>query len=100
DMPTGTATAPGAVPAWLVFAGRFPEHEIGRIFLVALHGDPRAGDVVLEIATRELAVIGHGIDTEQHFATGLVSMAARDQALDDFDHSPDMLCGARLDRRR
>ena len=99
DVPARTAPAPGAVPARLLGRGLLPEDEIGRVLLVRVDGDAGAGELVLEVAARELAVVGHRADIEQHLAAGLVGVAALDQRADERLHLGDIVGGARLDRR-
>src|SRR5207244_1063926 len=50
-------------------------------------------------AARELAVVGHRRDAEQHVVLRHIGVARRDQALDQRPHLGDMLGRARLDGR-
>src|SRR5690606_16690205 len=57
-----------SLPARGVAARFLPQHEIGRIALVRLDPDPRAGLLLVELAPRQGAVAGHGGDIEQDLA--------------------------------
>ena len=61
DVPARTSPAPRRVPARLLGARLLPEHEVGGVLLVRLDGDAGARDVVLEVAARERAVVGHRV---------------------------------------
>ena len=62
DMPARPATAPGAVPTRGFGIRGLPQHEIPRIALIRRHIDARAGQQLILIAARELAVICKGGD--------------------------------------
>ncbi len=99
DMPAGPAIAPRRFPAGLVAARRFPQHKIHRIVFVVCHLDPLAGAHVFQLATRQRAVFGIGIDVEQHMPLCRVGMALFDQHLNHRDHLGDIFGRARLERR-
>ena len=98
DVPAGAPPAPRRLPAGLLGRGLLPEDEIGRVPLVGVDGDARAGDVVREVAAAELAIVGHGIDREQHLAGRLVGVLAADQLGDERLHALDVVGGTRLVR--
>ena len=102
DVPPGPAAAPRRVPAGLVLGGSLPQHEVGGVALVGLDLDASAGEVVLELAAGERAIVGHRADVEQHFAdfVGLVGVPVGDELADDGLHLRDIVGGARLHRRQ
>ncbi len=100
EMPARPATAPGAFPARLGVRRGLPEHEIRRIALVGRDLDPCAGDHLVAVATRELAVVVHGGDMEQDMTFGGVGVLARDQRLHERDHLGDVVGRAGLHVRR
>jgi len=97
DVPARTAAAPGRVPAGQVVGGRLPQHEVAGIALVRRHFDTRAGQHVVRVAARELAVAGEAGHREQHVAFRGIGMAVGDQALDHRDDLRDVLGCLRLD---
>ena len=99
DMPARTAAAPGAVPARLFVGGQFPEHEVARVFLVFLDRDAGAGQLLVELALRQAAIVRHGGGVEQHLAARLVGVPLVDQCGDHLDHALDVLGRARLEGR-
>ncbi len=98
DVPAGAAAAPGTVPARLLRRGELPQHEIRRVALVRLDRDAGACLLVFQLALRQRAVVGHGVDAEQHLARRDIGMAASDQGLDHRNHLADVVGGARLHR--
>ena len=99
DVPAGTATAPGGLPAGLVIGRWLPEDEITGVALVVGHFHPRSGKHVFQFATGELAVVGHGFHRKQHLAVGLVGVALFHQGLDHGDHFADVVGGLGNDAR-
>ena len=61
---------------------RFHSTKSAGLLLVRIDLDAGAGEIVLEIAARERAVVGHRADVEQHLADlrRLIGMAALDSA--------------------
>jgi hypothetical protein len=100
DVPAGTAAAPGAVPARRRRVGRLPQHEVHRVALVGRDVHARAGDHVVHRAARELAVIRHRADVEEHMPLGDIGVALGDQHFGQRDHLRHRLGGARLHGRR
>ena len=100
DVPAGTAGAPGARPLGLAGLGRLPQHEVGRVALVGGDLDPGAGDHLVQRPARQLAIVGEGLDREQHMALGRIGGAAGDQGGDLVLHGLDMVGGVRRQRRR
>jgi len=100
DVPAWPAAAPGTVPADHLRRRRLPQHEVGRILLVARHLDPRPGDHRLAVPPAERAVIGVGRDVEEHVPIRLIGMAGGDQRLDHRDHFGDRLGRLRGDLGR
>ena len=100
DVPARTATPPGRVPAGLLVAGGFPEHEVGRVLLVGRHFDARAGHHLAAIALGELAVVLEAGDVEEYVPFGFVGVPLGDQTLDHRDDVGQVLGHARLDIRR
>ena len=81
-MPAGAAPTPGRLPARQVVGRGRPQHEVAGVALVRRHVDPGAGQHVLDIAPRQLAVAVEAGDGKQHVALGRVGVAGIDQALD------------------
>ena len=79
---------------------RLPQHEVHRIALVGRDVDAGAGLHLLEAAARQLAVVGHARDGEQHMLFRDVGVALGDQLLAQLAHLGDVIGGARLDGRR
>ena len=94
------AMAPGRRPAGEVAGGGFPQHEVARCALVRRHLDPRAGQHVVRVAPRQLAVLREAGDREQHVAFRGVGVAGRNQALGHRDDLGDVVGGGGLDVRR
>jgi hypothetical protein len=99
DVPARTARAPGAVPLGLVLLGRLPQHEVGRVALVGRDLDAGAGDHLVQVAARQLAVVGEALGVEQHVALGGVGLAVLHQLADHLDDRADMLGGLGLQVR-
>ena len=97
DMPTRAATAPRRVPAGQIVAGGFPQHEITGVAFVGSHVDASAGQHVVGIAARELAVASETTHCKQHVMFGGVGVAIGNQAFDHRNDLADMPCGFRLD---
>src|SRR3546814_9355559 len=57
DVPAGAAPAPGRIPADHLRLRRLPQHEVGRVPLVAGDLDAGAGDHRLAVAAPQRAVI-------------------------------------------
>lgn len=93
DVPARAATAPGRLPARLLVGGWLPEDEVAGVAFVVGHFHPGAGEHVFQLATGQLAVIGHGFHCEQHLAVGLVGVALFHQGLDHGDHFADVIGG-------
>ena len=74
------------VPAGLGVGGFLPQHEIAGVLLVRVDRDPRARLLLVEIALRELAVVGHRRGVEQDFAFRRIGMAAVDERLNQAHH--------------
>jgi hypothetical protein len=100
DVPARAARAPGAVPLGLVLLGRLPQHEVGGVALVGRDLDPGAGDHVVQVAARQLAVVREGLGVEQHVALGGVGAAVVDQLADHLDDRTHVLGGLGLQAGR
>src|SRR5512146_1548398 len=66
DMPAGPAAAPGAIPSRQSGGRRLPQDEIRRIALIVRDLDPRAGDHLVAVAARELAVLRIARHCKEH----------------------------------
>ena len=107
DVPARTSPAPWTFPARLVAGRLLPQHEVGGIFLVRVDRDARAGQLLIELAAGQRAIVRHRLHIEQNFAAGFIGVAARDQLLDQ-RHHVGLAVGARqhevgrarLERRR
>jgi hypothetical protein len=53
---------------------------------VRIDGDAGAGLLLVEVALRQLAIVGHRADVEQHFALRFIGMAALRSALNQRHH--------------
>ena len=96
DVPAGSATAPGRVPAGLLVAGGLPQHEIASVFLVRRHFHTRPRQHLAPIALGQHSIIVIGTDVEQNMSFGCVGMSAIDQALDHRNDLRQMLGDSRL----
>ena len=102
DVPAGASGRLDAArrrPGRFARLRRLPKHEVHRIFLEGRDFDPRPRQHLVERPARELAVVGHRRNTEQHMALGHVGAALGDQAVDHGAHLGDVLRGTRLDGR-
>ena len=94
-VPTGTALAPGARPAGLAGLGGLPQGKVERVVLVLVLLDARANHKVVDVAARDLAIVGIAAHGKVHIAViGCVSVALLDKRLDHGDHGADLLGGA------
>ena len=94
-MPTGTALAPGARPAGLAGLGGLPQGKVERVVLVLVLLDARANHKVVDVAARDLTIVGIAAHGKVHIAViGCVSVALLDKRLDHGDHGTDLLGGA------
>ena len=100
DMPAGPAKSPGAVPARIIPERRFPQHKIGRVFLVGGNLHAGAGNHLVAVPVGEAAIVIPGRHIEQHMTVFLIGMTIGDQGRDDVDHLRDMFGRPRLDSRR
>ncbi len=75
DVPARATRAPGAFPARFARLGRFPECEIERVRLSLVDFDPGAGQQIVEVAARELAVAGERADPEVDVTVDFVGEA-------------------------
>ena len=100
DVPARTPRTERARPHRLAGLGRLPQHEVGRVLLVGRDVHPGAGDHVVHRAAGQLAVVGIGLDVEQHVALGLIGGVVADQPDDHGDDRFHGLSGPWLDRRR
>src|SRR6185437_16552205 len=57
DVPARTAPAPWTVPAGLAGRRLLPKDKIGRVLLVGIDRDARAGLLLLELAARQRAIV-------------------------------------------
>ena len=62
--------------------------------------DARTRLLLVEIASRQLAVVWHGDGIKQHFSSRHVGVALGDELLDDDNHLRNIVSGARLVRGR
>ena len=93
-VPTGTALAPGARPAGLAGLGGLPQGKVERVVLVLVLLDARANHKVVDVAARDLTVVGIAAHGKVHVAViGCVSVALLDKRLDHGDHGADLLGG-------
>ena len=94
-VPTGTALAPGARPAGLAGLGGLPQGKVERVVLVLVLLDARAHHKVVDVAARDLTIVGIAAHGKVHVAViGCVSVALLDKRLDHGDHGADLLGGA------
>ena len=94
-VPTGTALAPGARPAGLAGLGGLPQGKVERVVLVLVLLDARANHEVVDVAARDLTVVGIAAHGKVHVAViGGVGMALLDERLDHGDHGADLLGSA------
>ena len=100
DVPARAAAAPGGLPAGEVFAGGLPQHEVARVALVRRHVDARAGQHLVGVPARELAVAGEAADREQHVALGGIGVAGFHQLADHLQDLAHVRGRLRLDVRR
>ena len=94
-VPTGTALAPGARPAGLAGLGGLPQGKVERVVLVLVLLDARTHHKVIDVAARDLTIVGIAAHGKVHVAViGGVSVALLDERLDHGDHGTDLLGGA------
>ena len=94
-VPTGAALAPGARPTRLAGLGGLPQGKVERIVLVLVLLDARTNHKVIDVAARDLAIVGIAAHGKVHIAViGSVSVALLDKRLDHGDHGTDLLGGA------
>ena len=94
-VPTGAALAPGARPAGLAGLGGLPQGKVERVVLVLVLLDARTHHKVIDVAARDLAIVGIAAHGKVHIAViGCVSVALLDKRLDHGDHGADLLGGA------
>ena len=94
-VPTGTALAPGARPAGLAGLGGLPQGKVERVVLVLVLLDARTHHQVVDVAARDLTIVGVAAHGKVHVAViGSVGMALLDERLDHGDHRADLLGGA------
>ena len=97
-MPAGAPFSPRGGPAGLAGLGGLPEGEVEGVALLVVDLDALAGAKLVEIATRENAVVVVGANREVHVAGGHgVSVAALDKKRDHLLHGLDLARGARAD---
>ena len=75
---------------------RLPQREVERILLAVDALDPLPLVHLLDVAVRELAIVGVRAHAEVHVAAGDVGVAAVDERLDEIDDRSDRLRGQRL----
>ena len=93
-VPTGTL-APGARPAGFAGLSGLPQGKVERIVLVLVLLDARANHKVVDVAARDLTIVGIAAHGKVHIAViGCVSVALLDKRLDHGDHGADLLGGA------
>src|SRR5690606_1185558 len=93
--------APGARPAPLALGRALPEREIERVALVLVLLHTRAGDQLVDLAARQLAVAGKIANREVHVARTAghflhVGCAVRDELLDQGVDLGQVIADARL----
>ena len=94
-VPTGTALAPGARPAGLAGLGSLPQGKVERVVLVLVLLDARANHKVVDVAARDLTIVGIAAHGKVHVAViGGVGVALLDERLDHGDHGADLFGGA------
>ena len=92
DVPARIPLAPRAVPLHDVVGLRlFPKREVGRVTLLRIDLDARAGLLLVQIEPRQLAVFGELADVEIDAVVDLVCIALFEQRLDIFDHVGDVV---------
>ncbi len=97
-LPAGPAAASRGSPQPGPSSGveELPEHEVAGIALVGGDVDARTRQEFVLAPARELAVVAHARDREQHVSLRLVGVTRRDQRLDERDHFLHVVGGARL----
>ena len=65
DVPTRSPVSPGGMPVSFTGLGRFPEHEIQRVFFVHIHVDPCTRAHVIQQTVIQFAVVGELAHSEQ-----------------------------------
>ncbi len=100
--PSQRDDAARARPARLIRLRRLPKHKIHRVALIGRDFDARAGNHLIESASRQRSVArGAGIPIhrgwrKEHVVLGDIREASRDKTLDDCPHFRDMLGRARF----
>ena len=97
-MPAGPAGTEGAVPDGLALFGRLPQHEVLRIFLVRGYFHTRAGDHIVERASRQFAVLLIRLNRKQHVTFRRIGEAVGDQPVDEGDDVRHRAGGRGLER--
>ena len=59
QVPARPATPPGTIPAWIVFSGGLPQHEVTGMSLVISNFHPSARQHVIQAAVRQFTVVLH-----------------------------------------
>ena len=97
-VPAGAPLAPRGGPARLTGLGGLPEGKVKRIALLVVDLDALAGTQLVQVVTREDAVVVVGAHGEVHVAGGhRVGKALLDEQGDHLLHGLDLTRGARTD---
>src|SRR5579885_2748343 len=87
DVPAGPAGTKRRLPERLAFFRSFPQSEIASVgFLIAIHIDPRAGDIAAEIVMGQLAIARKSRNPEINRAIAAIGMVAFAELLDGPHH--------------
>ncbi len=100
DVPAGPAAAPGRVPRRLARLLSLPEREIERFPLELPGRHPLAGSQIVQVAARELRVLGPARHLEVHVPAGGVGDPGIEERLDEREDLGDDLGHPRRDVRR
>ena len=99
-MPPRPSGPPRALPGWLALLRAFPQGEVGRVLFPLARLHARACSHGVDIATRQLPVIGLAPHAEVHIAVCLIGVPLLDQSFDHLDNRRDLLRGPGEEVRR
>src|SRR5207247_2355011 len=91
---------PRALPGWLALLRACPQGEVGRVLFPLARLHARACSHGVDIATRQLPVIGLAPHAEVHIAVCLIGVPLLDQSFDHLDNRRDLLRGPGEEVRR
>src|SRR5215204_7190048 len=100
DVPAGSPRPPRRLPARLARFGSFPEREVEWVLFPLVDLDARAGQQIIKIAVRQLAVTLERANSKVDVAVYRVGMSLVDETLHHGDDGNDLFCHITPGRRK